>query len=41
MTICVIQVVEGLDVVKKIENTKTGSGDRPREDITIADAGEL
>ena len=29
------EVVEGMDVVKKIETTKTGPGDRPVEAITI------
>ena len=36
-----MQVVEGMDVVKKIEATKTGRNDKPTEDIIIADAGEL
>ena len=36
----VTQVVEGLDIVKKIENTKTGRGDAPAEKIVISDAGE-
>ena len=35
------QVVEGLNIVKKIENTATGRNDAPKEQIVIADAGEL
>ena len=34
------EVVEGWDVVKKIETTKTGRMDRPQQNITIAKAGE-
>ena len=34
-------VVEGLDIVKNIENTKTLSGDKPEVPITIADCGEM
>ena len=29
------EVVEGLDIVEKIQNTKTGAADRPVEDIKI------
>ncbi len=29
------EVVEGLDVVEKIQNTPTASGDRPKEDIAV------
>merc|ERR1712151_626798 len=35
------EVVEGMDVVKKIENTKTSSRDKPVKDVVIADAGVL
>ncbi|CAD5218538.1 unnamed protein product [Bursaphelenchus okinawaensis] len=35
------KVVEGMDIVTKIENTKTGEADRPVEDVVIADCGEL
>ncbi|KRZ05733.1 Peptidyl-prolyl cis-trans isomerase B [Trichinella zimbabwensis] len=35
------KVLEGMDVVRKIENTKTGPSDRPVEDVIIADCGEL
>ncbi len=39
---CVIlKVVDGLDIVKQVENTATGRNDAPKEAITIADAGEL
>ncbi|ANB15981.1 peptidylprolyl isomerase family protein CPR5 [Sugiyamaella lignohabitans] len=35
------EVLDGMDIVKKIENTKTGWGDRPSIAITIADSGEI
>eukprot|EP01104_Vermistella_antarctica_P003000 TRINITY_DN13176_c0_g1_i1.p1 TRINITY_DN13176_c0_g1~~TRINITY_DN13176_c0_g1_i1.p1 ORF type:complete len:189 (+),score=53.89 TRINITY_DN13176_c0_g1_i1:33-569(+) len=35
------KVTEGMDVVTAVENTSTGSDDRPREDIVIDDCGEL
>ncbi|KAG2188113.1 hypothetical protein INT44_000864 [Umbelopsis vinacea] len=35
------QVLEGLDIVKAIENTKTARGDKPEVPIVIADCGEL
>lgn len=35
------KVLEGMDIVKKIEFTKTGAADRPVEDVVIADCGEL
>ncbi|KAG8995277.1 Peptidyl-prolyl cis-trans isomerase B [Tulasnella sp. JGI-2019a] len=34
-------VLEGMDVVRAIEDTPKGSGDKPLEKIVIADAGEL
>lgn len=34
-------VVEGMDVVYKIEDTKTGSNDKPDMDVVIADCGEM
>jgi peptidyl-prolyl cis-trans isomerase B (cyclophilin B) len=33
------KVLEGMDVVRKIENTKTKPGDRPVKDVTIVDSG--
>lgn len=36
-----LQVVDGLEIVKQIENTPTGRNDVPKEAVTIADAGEL
>ena len=35
------QVVEGMDVVKKIENTPTGAQDKPKSAVVIADCGQL
>ncbi|KAG0366225.1 Peptidyl-prolyl cis-trans isomerase B [Gamsiella multidivaricata] len=35
------EVVEGMDVVSKIENTDTDRADRPKVPITIARSGEL
>ncbi|KAJ2476326.1 Peptidyl-prolyl cis-trans isomerase B [Coemansia sp. RSA 2131] len=35
------KVMEGMDVVEKIENTQTKSGDKPRKDVVISDSGEL
>ncbi|KAF9529211.1 peptidylprolyl isomerase B [Crepidotus variabilis] len=35
------KVVDGMDVVRAIENCAKGSGDKPEEDIIIADSGEL
>ncbi|GAB5587957.1 Peptidyl-prolyl cis-trans isomerase B [Umbelopsis nana] len=35
------QVIEGMDIVSAIENTKTSRGDKPVEPIVIADCGEL
>lgn len=35
------RVIEGMDVVTKIENVKTGRRDRPVEPVVIADCGEL
>ncbi len=34
-------VVEGMEVVRKIENVKTGPDDKPAFDVTISDCGEL
>ena len=33
--------MEGMDVVYAMENVKTGRGDKPVEDMTIAASGEV
>ncbi|VDM55533.1 unnamed protein product [Angiostrongylus costaricensis] len=35
------KVLEGMSVVRKIENTETTPEDRPKEDVVIADCGEV
>ncbi|KAJ1833747.1 Peptidyl-prolyl cis-trans isomerase B [Coemansia sp. RSA 2706] len=35
------KVLEGMDVVTKIENTQTKPGDKPAKDVVIEDCGEL
>merc|ERR1712022_11777 len=35
------KVIEGMDVVKKIETTPTHPGDKPKEDVVIVKSGEL
>jgi peptidylprolyl isomerase len=35
------EVVEGMDVVRKIESIETGANDKPNIDVIIADCGEL
>ncbi|KAG8772909.1 Peptidyl-prolyl cis-trans isomerase B [Serendipita sp. 407] len=35
------KVVEGMDVVTKIENTQKGPGDKPKVDVIISECGEL
>ncbi|XP_009702396.1 PREDICTED: peptidyl-prolyl cis-trans isomerase B [Cariama cristata] len=35
------KVLEGMDVVRKVENTKTDSRDKPLKDVTIADCGTI
>jgi len=35
------QVLEGMDIVSKVETTATDAMDRPRSAVTIADCGEL
>lgn len=35
------KVVDGMDVVTKIENTRTNSSDKPMQDVTIAQCGEM
>lgn len=33
------EVVDGMDVVRQVENTRTMPGDRPQKDCTIASCG--
>ncbi|KAI0318256.1 cyclophilin-like domain-containing protein [Amylostereum chailletii] len=35
------KVLEGMDIVHKIEDVAKGRGDRPTQDVIIADSGEL
>jgi peptidyl-prolyl cis-trans isomerase B (cyclophilin B) len=35
------EVLEGYDIVEKIENVPKGSGDRPSKPVTIVKSGEL
>ena len=35
------EVLEGMDVVTKVENTKTKPGDKPAKEVKIADSGIL
>ncbi|KAJ2684281.1 Peptidyl-prolyl cis-trans isomerase B [Coemansia sp. RSA 1285] len=35
------KVMEGMDIVHEIENTPTSAGDKPKEDVVIADSGEV
>lgn len=35
------KVLEGMDVVRKMEKTKTGEGSKPMQTVTVADCGEL
>ena len=35
------EVLEGYDIVEKIENVKTASGDKPIEAVKIVKSGEL
>lgn len=34
-------VLEGMEVVRKIENTTTGAMDKPVKDVVVADCGVL
>jgi cyclophilin family peptidyl-prolyl cis-trans isomerase len=40
-SVCVLQVVDGFDVVQQIENQRTGAMDRPVNQCRVADCGEL
>jgi len=35
------KVLEGYNVVEEIENTRTNTGDKPAQDVVIADSGEI
>ncbi|ETW80893.1 hypothetical protein HETIRDRAFT_410105 [Heterobasidion irregulare TC 32-1] len=35
------KVIDGMDIVRKIENVAKGRGDKPVEDVIIVDSGEL
>ncbi|XP_064426389.1 peptidyl-prolyl cis-trans isomerase B isoform X1 [Mirounga angustirostris] len=35
------KVLEGMEVVRKVESTKTDSRDKPLKDVTIADCGKI
>jgi len=35
------RVIEGMDVVRAIENTKTARGDKPTEEVVIVKSGAL
>jgi peptidyl-prolyl cis-trans isomerase B (cyclophilin B) len=35
------KVIEGMDIVRKIEQVQTGSNDRPTSDVVISDCGVL
>lgn len=35
------KVLEGFDVVRKIESTPTRPGDAPSQDVVISDSGEI
>lgn len=35
------KVVDGMDVVKKIENVRCGKGDKPNQEVSIAQCGEM
>lgn len=34
-------VVQGMDVVRKMESVETGESDKPMVDVVIADCGEM
>jgi peptidyl-prolyl isomerase H (cyclophilin H) len=35
------KVIEGMDVVRKIENTRTSREDKPLQDVAVAQCGEM
>ncbi len=40
LAVCLYAVLDGMDLVKKIESEGTGSG-KPKKQVTIAKSGEL
>ena len=41
VNLCHIQVLEGMDVVRKIENTTTAAGDIPVDKVIISTSGYI
>ena len=35
------KILKGMDIVRKIENTKTDGRDKPQKDVTIVDSGSI
>lgn len=35
------KILEGMDVVRAIEDGETGAGDRPKKDVVVEDSGGL
>lgn len=35
------KVIEGMDIVRKIENSETSRGDRPKKEVVITNSGTL
>jgi len=35
------EVVEGMDIIRKIEGQQTSAGDKPKKDVVITDSGSL
>ena len=35
------KVVDGMDVVKKVENVRTGRDDKPNQEVAISQCGEM
>ena len=35
------KVVEGMDVVRKVENVRTGKDDRPLQEVVVSQCGEM
>ena len=35
------KVVDGMDVVKRVENVRTGRDDKPNQEVSIAQCGEM